>query len=131
MNSIYALLLFMSAVGVAVVLIVRSSEYAAKMNSCIIKCGAGCNPILRKLLLDWNGKVKQEYQREQLCLFNWWNLSHVILYMILSVLFPQHRLLMFLIGIFWETSEVLCGHHNNLDPLWNGIGILIGMMIRP
>jgi len=45
-------------------------------------------------------------------------------------MFEEYRLLLFVIGIVWEMLEGIIGHNNNLDILWNGVGIMIGVMIK-
>ena len=131
MNRLHQMITLMLIVGIVVVFISRYTKYVIELNSCIVSCGSGCNPMLRKVLLDWNGEVKQRYQREKLCLFNWWNLSHLILYFVFSVQYPEYRWTMFFIGLAWEISEFVFGHHNIMDPFWNALGILMGMIVRP
>lgn len=130
-SQVWIMLCLMSIVGVVTYILVKIKYTKDLFNSCIVPCGPECSPLMRKLLLDWNGIHKHEYQRKQLCIFNYWNLSHVLFYFILSIMFPQYRLLMFLIGVGWETGEYIVGHHNNLDVIWNLIGILAGMIVRP
>lgn len=125
------LIVLLCCVGFVTMLMASNKKVSDALNGCIVECGEGCSPVLKKLLIDWNGKVKQEYQQVQLCMFNYWNLSHIILYFVLSIMFPTYRLFLFVVGIYWELGEAFLGHNNNLDFVWNGIGLLLGMIVRP
>ena len=64
------------------------------------------------------------------CIFNGWNLSHILLFMTLTLFFPEYYAILFVAGFIWECTEYLYGANNWLDILWNSIGITIGLTIN-
>lgn len=127
MGRLISLITILIGVGLVTMIVVSIKRLNRRMHRCIIGCGGGV--ICRKVTYDWNGSNKRENMRYP-CIINVWNVSHIILYAVLSYMFEEYRLLLFVIGIVWEMLEGIIGHNNNLDILWNGVGIMIGVMIK-
>ena len=49
--------------------------------------------------------------------------------MLLTIIFPEYSMLLFLGGITWELLEILWEFENYLDIIWNSIGICLGLLI--
>jgi hypothetical protein len=81
-------------------------------------------------LLFWTRNISNEGREFGPRIFTLWNLSHVLYFALGSYLFPDKRLLLWLMGLVWELLET--GFHvaNPLDILWNTIGIFIGAALR-
>ena len=110
-------------------------------------------PITGLLFYDINGKKKKAQLKiasnsSRVTLFNGWNLSHFLMWMILATITIKHikkthnnnpkykkyfickKLInFFLIGVIWECWETLYGHQNWMDILWNLCGLLSGYII--
>lgn len=62
--------------------------------------------------------------------FTIWNLSHILYYALGSYLFPDKRILLWFLGVFWECFEHIFKIMNPLDILYNTIGIFLGSLIK-
>lgn len=96
-------------------------------HTCFIRCPKD-SKICKLVTYDINGKKKKK-QMKKPCIFNGWNLSHLIVYMILTVIFPEYAILLFFAGISWEIAEIYFEVDNWLDIVWNSLGIIMGLTI--
>jgi len=65
------------------------------------------------------------------CLITLWGISHAALYSIIGYCCPDMFLESFIIGVGFETWEViLMDCHDVLDIVWNSIGFMIGYYIQ-
>ena len=103
--------------------------YRKYLHICIYNCDTFDYSLCKKITYDHNGESKKNIM-DKPCIINLWNISHIIYYAILSYIFYNYRFTLFLIGILWELLEYLIGHNNNLDILWNIIGIIIGTIVK-
>lgn len=65
------------------------------------------------------------------CLMTFWNFTHVMLYTVLGILCPDITLELFAAGVAFELYEAKkydC--HDLLDIAYNGLGLLLGHIIR-
>jgi hypothetical protein len=83
-----------------------------------------------KLILFLTRDISQEGRKYGPRVFTFWNLSHILYFALGSYLFPDKRLLLWMLGLAWEIGESFTGVMNPLDILWNSIGILIGAVLR-
>ena len=103
-----------------------STFFTPEMHKCLIKCPK--NKICKIISYDINGKKKKENMKKP-CILNGWNLSHLLSFMLLTIIFPEYSMLLFLGGITWELLEILWEVENYLDIIWNSIGICLGLLI--
>ena len=96
-------------------------------HECIIGCDEE-DGMCKYITYDINGEYKKQRMKKP-CILNWWNVSHIVLFMILSVYFPNDRVFLLLGGILWEITEYFCKHENWLDIVWNILGICLGIII--
>uniref|UniRef100_A0A6C0JUX7 VanZ-like domain-containing protein n=1 Tax=viral metagenome TaxID=1070528 RepID=A0A6C0JUX7_9ZZZZ len=64
------------------------------------------------------------------CLVTQWNLIHVILFTFLTTFYPHYYIHFFIGGVLFEIFEYMfydCEDY--LDPIYNGIGIFLGLQI--
>lgn len=59
-----------------------------------------------------------------------WNWIHFMLYYLLALLFPDSWLLLWLLGVAWETAETFVGWGNWNDIGFNTAGIAAGVLTR-
>lgn len=59
-----------------------------------------------------------------------WNWIHFMLYYLLALLFPDSWLLLWLLGVAWETLETIGGWANWNDIAFNTAGIAAGVLTR-
>ena len=97
-------------------------------HTCFIGCLKGI-AMCKYITYDINGDQKKKDMKKP-CIFNGWNLSHILLFMTLSILFPEYYALLFVAGFVWECTEYLYGLNNWLDIAWNTIGITLGLTIN-
>jgi Na+/glutamate symporter len=100
--------------------------YTDQIHTCIIGCPD--NKILKIITYDINGKNKRERMKKP-CIFNGWNLLHVLAHLVLTIMFPEYVILLFSGGIIWELMEIYYEVENYLDIIWNLIGIILGLII--
>lgn len=121
---------FLLCMAIAIVLVgvkICSTYFTPEMHTCVIKCPPK-NKILKTISYDINGKVKKE-QMKKPCILNGWNISHILSFMVLTIVFPEYSLFLFFGGIIWELLEIIWQVENYLDIAWNTIGILLGLTI--
>ena len=72
--------------------------------------------------------------------FNYWGLSHIISFFILTLIYPNYWIFLFIMGILWEIFEYFLQeiykkyfddywYAQYIDLLYNGIGILLAKII--
>ena len=59
-----------------------------------------------------------------------WNWIHFFGYYLMSVLFPDSWLLLWLLGAAWETTEIFLGWGDPMDIIFNTAGIALGVLTR-
>jgi hypothetical protein len=96
-------------------------------HTCLIGCPKD-SKTCKFITYDINGNNKKK-QMKKPCIFNGWNLSHLLVYMILTIIFPEYFIFLFIAGIIWEIFEIYFGVDNWLDILWNLMGIILGLII--
>jgi hypothetical protein len=96
-------------------------------HECVIGCDEN-DKMCKYITYDINGEYKKQHMKKP-CILNGWNISHIILFMILSVYFPNERIFLILCGILWEIAEYFFKHENWLDIVWNILGIFLGILI--
>ena len=64
------------------------------------------------------------------CLVTSWNISHVLMYMIMGYLFPNILLEIVFIGIMFEILETTWDCYDMMDLVWNTSGYMIGALAR-
>ena len=94
---------------------------------CLIKCDSN-NEICKYFTYDINGKNKKHYMKTP-CVINLWNISHILYFLVLTILFPEYHIFLFCAGVLWEIAESFVGHNNWFDIGWNIIGIILGLVI--
>lgn len=85
--------------------------------------------MCKYITYDINGNYKKKKMKKP-CIFNGWNLAHILLFMLLAFIFPEYYLLLILAGIIWEVAEYFVGVDNCLDIVWNTIGVMAGVTIH-
>lgn len=78
--------------------------------------------------VEYADKMKK-YQNS--CLFSVWALSHMLLYVVIGLIIPEHYVIAITVGVLFEIFEHIawnCG--DVLDVLWNTIGFCIGAYIN-
>ena len=123
----YKILFLLVIISIFTLLIGKIPIVSKTFNTCLVQCPLNCN-VCSMITYDINGKIKKK-QMKYPCIFNGWNLSHVLLYMVLTVLFPKYYFLFFICGIIYEIGESIISLQNWLDILWNLIGISFGLLI--
>jgi hypothetical protein len=83
-----------------------------------------------KLVLYFTRDISDEGKKYGPRDFTVWNLTHILYYALGSYLFPQKRLLLWVLGLIWEISEHATETMNPLDILYNTIGIFLGSLIK-
>ena len=76
---------------------------------------------------------------------DFWGLSHILLFFIMTIIFPKQYMFLFLLGIIWEIGEgflylyfsylnIKCykkwWYFQFIDILYNSIGIILALLIR-
>ena len=102
--------------------------FTDNFHTCFLKC-PGNNLRCKYITYDINGERKKQHMNTP-CIFNGWNLSHIMLFAFLTFLFPEYYILLIVSGIIWEITEYFDGLNNWLDILWNIIGVTIGLITR-
>jgi hypothetical protein len=125
-DSRLVLLLFISALVVSWI-VSEFKEFTSKMSTCIYGYDVQ-NEFVKYVTFDINGDAKR-VQMGKPCVFNMWNLSHVLLFAMFAFLFPTQGPFLFAAGVLWEVAESSTGHNNWLDIVWNAIGISIGITL--
>lgn len=69
-----------------------------------------------------------------------WRMSHLILYLIFGVIYPEYFWLFFMFGIIWEIVEFILtkvddnwwgsSYDHILDIITNSIGFILGMLLN-
>ena len=119
-----------------------SCNYIPILDNIQKTCLARCSKSKCFELIQWSrGKnylVEDEIDRKEsikstsTCLITFYSFTHLVLYFILGYLVPSLYLESFFIGIifeFWERYN--WDAHDFLDPVYNGIGLLLGMYFSP
>ena len=101
--------------------------FGNNISKCMIYCPNN-SKICKYITYDINGECKKKSMNKP-CIFNGWNLLHILLYFTLTIVFPEYKYLLFLIGILWETLEIYFGVENWLDIVWNLLGIMLGLLV--
>ena len=114
--------IFMIFLGV----LICSNYFTPEMHKCLIKCPS--NKICKLITYDINGRIKKEKMNKP-CILNGWNVSHILSFMILTILFPEYKFFLFSGGIIWELLEIIWEVENYLDIIWNSLGICLGLII--
>jgi hypothetical protein len=66
------------------------------------------------------------------CIITFWGVTHILLYLLLSFLFPSFYIEFFIIGIVFEIYEYyFCKCHDIMDIFLNAFGIIIGKYLSP
>lgn len=109
---------------ITIITVIYASRY---FHNCFIYCSNKnfLYKFCKTVTYDMNGYNKKILMKNP-CILNLWNISHILMFTVLSFKFSQYRFILFLVGILWEIGEAFLGHNNNLDILWNAIGIIIG-----
>ena len=123
----YQIFFLLICISIFTLLIGTIPIVSTTFNKCFIPCPLNCK-VCSIITYDINGNIKKK-QMKYPCIFNGWNLSHVLLYMLLTVLFPKYYILFFICGVIYEMGESIISLQNWLDILWNLIGILLGLFI--
>ena len=101
--------------------------FTKKIHYCFIPCPDN-NQFCKTITLDINGENKKQLMKNP-CILNGWNILHILAFFFVTLLFPEYAILLFFVGLAWESLEILVGHENYLDILWNFIGISLGILI--
>ena len=116
--------------GILIVLFFIVPIFGYFVTSYFHTCFIGClSSMCKYITYDINGKRKRKDMKKP-CIFNGWNLSHILLFMTLTLFFPEYYAILFVSGFIWECTEYLYGVNNWLDIVWNSIGITIGLTIN-
>lgn len=128
MRKLMTLGLVFISMSVVVYAIVQSDRLNKICNHCLVPCPDNYK-ICKAIVYDYNGEVKKRNAGKP-CIFNLWNMSHIVFFAALAYFFYKYRVLIFIVGVAWECMEYTIGHNNNLDILWNLIGIAIGSLVH-
>ena len=110
-----------------ILLVFICSRYTNFFHTCIIRFNG--NKLCKYIVYDINVQTKKSLMKES-CILNLWNISHILCFLVLTLLFPDYFIHLFILGILWEITEMFFGHENWLDICWNLIGISVGLFIR-
>jgi hypothetical protein len=102
--------------------------YTSIFHTCFMQCPDN-DSMCKYITYDINGNHKKKEMKKP-CIFNGWNLAHILLFMLLAFIFPEYYLLLILAGIIWEVAEYFVGVDNWLDIVWNTIGVMAGVTIH-
>ena len=78
----------------------------------------------------YKDKTEKEMDDDSTCVLSGWGVGHIFMYALTTVFVPRYWKKLFLIGLLWELMEYPFGVAYALDPVYNGIGIAIGLGIR-
>ena len=78
----------------------------------------------------YKDKTEKEIDDDSTCVLSGWGVGHIFMYALTTVFVPRYWKKLFLIGLLWELMEYPFGVAYALDPVYNGIGIAIGLGIR-
>ncbi len=78
----------------------------------------------------YKDKTEKEIDDDSTCVLSGWGVGHIFMYALTTVFVPRYWKKLFLIGLLWELMEYPFGVAYALDPVYNGVGIAIGLGIR-
>lgn len=98
-------------------------------NRCVVCCPKTYRRLLSTRGSDYYMSAPCDRTSET-CLLTRWGVSHILCYGLIGFLVPQLWWLTFTVGAVWEVWESQHEYHDFLDLIWNGTGIMGGVMAR-
>ena len=127
--SLFVILIIMNFVITGIIVVMKPSI----IQKCALHIPNSAEWIARIRGVNYSlykDKTEKEIDDDSTCVLSGWGVGHIFMYALITVFVPRYWKKLFLIGLLWELMEYPFGVAYALDPVYNGVGIAIGLGIR-